>query len=94
MDKKTLLIFAKRIFDSSSKEKATRVLEQLRAILIEQGVKSDCIGLIDTMISDAPEMKEIAAQKPFLTEEDIKIAERRADERRAREALAASQGRC
>ncbi len=93
MNRKTLLIFAKRIFSSSSQEKAINNLLQLQSILAEQGASEDDIQLVKTMIMSAPELKELAA-KPDFTEEDIRIAERRAKERKAREEAAARYSRC
>ena len=93
MDKKTLLIFAKRIFSSSSETKATVSLRQLKTLLEEQGASKEDIALLETMIQSAPEMKE-AAQKAALTEVDVEIAERRARERKAREEAALHRGRC
>lgn len=93
MDKKTLLIFAKRIFSSSSETKATVSLRQLKTLLEEQGASKEDIALLEKMIQSAPEMKE-AAQKTALTEVDVEIAERRARERKAREEAARYSGRC
>ena len=93
MDRKTLLIFAKRIFNSSSENKATVSLRQLKTLLEEQGAPKDNIALLEKMIQSAPEMKE-TAQKAVLTETDVEIAERRAKERKAREAAAIYRGRC
>ena len=93
MDKKILLIFAKRIFNSSSENKAMVSLRQLKTLLEEQGAPKSDIVLLEKMIQSAPEMKE-AAQKAVLTEEDIEIAERRAKERKAREEAARCRGRC
>ncbi len=93
MDKKTLLIFAKRIFNSSSEMKAKVALRQLQTLLKEQGESQSKIDLIEKMISSAPEMKEMA-QKVILTEDDVNIAKRRADERRQREEAARHYGRC
>lgn len=93
MDKKTLLIFAKRIFNSSSETKAILSLRQLKMLLEEQGAPIGDIALLEKMIQSAPEMKE-AAQKAVLTEEDVEIAERRTKDRKAREEAARYRGRC
>ena len=93
MDKKTLLIFAKRIFNSSSETKAMVSLRQLKTLLEEQGAPKGDIALLEKMIQSAPEMKE-AAQKAVLTEVDVEIAERRSKERKAREEAARYRGRC
>ena len=93
MDKQTLLIFAKRIFNSGSLNKALLSLNQLKALLEEQGAPRDSIDLLKTMINSAPEMKD-AATKPTLTEFDVEVAQRRANERKAREEAARAYGRC
>ncbi len=93
MDKKVLLLFAKRIFNRSHITKATYNLNQLKQILIAQNAPNDCIRLIVDMIDSAPEMA-LAAQKDVLTEEDVKIAKRRADERKFREEAASKYCRC
>lgn len=93
MDKKTLLIFAKRIFNSSSETKAMVSLRQLKTLLEEQGAPKGDIALLEKMIQSAPEMKE-AAQKEILTEADVEIAERRANLRKIREEAARYRGRC
>lgn len=93
MDKKTLLIFARRIFNSSSEIKAMVSLRQLKALLEEQGAPKEDIAMLEKMIQSAPEMKK-AAQKAVLTEADVEIAERRAKERRAREEAARRYSRC
>lgn len=93
MDKKTLLIFAKKIFNNSSETKAIVSLRQLQTLLEEQGASPKDIALLEQMIQSAPEMKE-TAQKTVLTELDVEIAERRARERKAREEAARNRGRC
>ena len=93
MDKNTLLIFAKRIFSSSSEAKAVMSLRQLKTLLEEQGAPRGDIALLDKMIASAPEMKA-AANRATLTEADVEIADRRAKERQARDAAASYRGRC
>ena len=93
MDKQTLLIFAKRIFSSSSTAKAMASLNQLKRLLEEQGAPVADIALLTSMIRSAPEMKAMA-QQPVLTERDVEIAERRAKEREDRERAARHYGRC
>lgn len=93
MDKKTLLIFAKRIFSSSSSSKAILSLRQLKTLLEEQGAPKGDIALLEKMIRSAPEMQEVV-RKEVLTEADVEIADRRAKERKAREEAAAYRGRC
>ena len=93
MEKKTLLIFAKRILSSSSEEKARKSLLQLMELLKEQGAEKNAIDLLDKMIQSIPEMKE-ASQKAVLTELDVETAQKRAHERRVREAAARCIGRC
>ena len=93
MDKKTLLIFAKRIFNSSSVNKATASLRQLKTLLEEQGAPKEDIALLEKMLQSVPEMKNLDS-KAVLTEEDVKIAYRRAKERKEREEAARYSGRC
>lgn len=93
MDRNTLLIFAKRIFDSGSTTKANLSLLQLKTLLEEQGSSEDNIRLIDRMLACLPEMQEIS-KKDALSMHDIQVAERRANERKAREAAARHYGRC
>lgn len=94
MDKKTLLIFAKRIFNSGSVEKGMLTLGQLKCILMDQGADPECLLLLDKMISSACEMKEISAKTTLLSENNVNIAHRRACERKAREEAARNYGRC
>ena len=93
MNRSTILIFAKRIFSSSSVQKATASLLQLKTLLEEQGAPKSDIDLLNKMIQSAPEMREIA-KASNLSLEDVQIAERRAAERRQRELAARSYGRC
>ena len=93
MDKKTLMIFAQRIFRSSSQEKAIISLRQLKKLLEEPGTDKNNLDLLDQMMESAPEMKAISG-RILLTEEDVAIAVRRANERKAREAMATRFGRC
>ena len=93
MNKKILLIFVKRILNSGSEEKASISLRQLKTLLEEQDAPKDTIDLLEQIIQSVPEMKE-AARNAVLTEEDIKIAERRARERKARWIAARPYGRC
>ena len=93
MDKETLFKFAKRIFNSSSDFKARVSLCQLKTLLEEQGACKQDIVLLEAMIESIPEMKDIA-KKPALTEEDVRVAHRRALERKAREEAARYRGRC
>ena len=93
MDQKTLLIFAKRILSSSTNLKAETVLRQLQALLQEQGASQREIALLEKMIQSVPEMRQMADKK-VLTEADVIVAERRAMERKRREADAMRHGRC
>ena len=93
MDKKTLLIFAKRILSGSSREKAAVSLRQLQLLLEEQGAPSDHIGLLEEMLQSIPEMQK-ASSGAILTEADVHIAHRRARERILREEAAKNYGRC
>ena len=93
MNEQTLLIFAQRILNSSSEQKARVSLRQLKTLLQEQGAAKGHIALLEDMILSVPEMKE-AARKPVLTKADAEIAIRRANERKIRESAARSYGRC
>ena len=93
MDTKTILIFATRIFNSCSAQKAKISLSQLKTLLEEQGAPKECTFLIERMLQSIPET-QAAAQKAVLTENDIYIAVRRASERKRREEQASHYGRC
>ena len=93
MDKKTLLIFAKRIFNSGSREKAVLSLRELKRLLIVQGAPETYVTLIEEMVDSAQEMQTIA-NKPVLTEQDVQIAHARTLDRRRREEEARHYGRC
>ena len=93
MNRKTLLMFAKRINSNSTEEKAKNNLLQLQEILAEQGAAEADIQLVKVITMSVRELKGLP-EKPFFTENDIEIAERRARQRIAREEAAASMGRC
>lgn len=94
MDKKTLLIFMKRILDSGSQVKSNVALKQLRNILSEQGADRELVKIVDDAIDSMPEVKDMAKLKASLTESDLKIAAGRAEDRRRRAAESANRGRC
>ena len=73
MNEQTLLIFAQRILNSSSEQKARVSLRQLKTLRQEQGASKGHIALLEDMILSMPEMKE-AARKPMLTKADAEIA--------------------
>ena len=93
MKKDELLAFARKILESSSMNKATAALKQLIALLEEQGASEIDVDLVKMMARSIPEMKELANQGAF-TVEDVVIAKRRAQERKAREEAARINGRC
>jgi hypothetical protein len=93
MKKDELLAFTRKILESSSMIKAAVALNQLIALLEEQGASEIDVDLVKMMARSIPEMKELAKQGAF-TVEDVVIAERRAQERKAREEDARRYGRC
>lgn len=93
MNSKILLIFVKRILNSGSEAKASMSLYQLKTLLEGQNAPKDTIDLLEKIIRSIPEMKE-AARNAVITVEDVKIADRRAQERKAWEEAARHYGRC
>lgn len=93
MDRKTLLIFAKRILTSGSVSKAKLGLESLKFLREQQGANEWEIKLLTKMLDSLPEVQEVAKETAF-TEEDVLIAARRAQSRKEMEELARLYGRC
>lgn len=93
MNKEALLVFMQRILENGSAEKAGVSLKQLATILEQQNADPEWIGLVNRTLYGIPEAQE-AAKNQILTEEELDIAHRRAEDRRLREAAAALQGRC
>ena len=93
MNKEALLVFMQRILENGSNEKSILALQQLRAILQAQNTDPSLIALVNSTLLGIPEAKE-AAKEPLLTEMSLRIALKRAEDRRRREEAAARQGRC
>ena len=93
MTTQSLMLFMKRILESSSAEKAAASLHQLREILETQNADPEMVKLVTATIISFPEAKE-AAKEPHFSEEELKIAIDRAEKRRLREAEMANRGRC
>lgn len=84
MTKDSLMLFLKRILESGSPAKSVAALYQLREILELQNADPEFINLVRTAIDSIPEAKQ-AAMKVSFSEEDLKAAARRANERKNRE---------
>lgn len=93
MTREALLLFLKRILEKGSPEKSIESLKQLRGILVLQNAGSEMIGLVDKTLESIPEAK-VAAKKDSFSENELKIAFRRAEERKRREEEMARRGRC
>ena len=93
MTRESLILFVKRILECGSTAKSTASLNQLKEILEMQNANSEMISLLNQTIISLPEAKT-AAKEPTFTEESLRIAIRRAEDRKRREAEMASRGRC
>lgn len=93
MTKETLLVFIQKILEGSSQEKAYASLCELEQILKEQNVPNEFVRLVEQTALSIPEANEVTKTK-LVTEENLKIAIQRADERRRREEAARNHGRC
>ena len=93
MTKFSFLRFMKRILEKGSPEKSEESLRQLRKILEDQKATKEMISLVDSTLVSIPEAKEVAKRDIF-SEEELRIAFRRAADRRRREEEMARQGRC
>ena len=93
MNRESLLAFMQRILENGSALKSSVSLRQLATILEQQNADPELVNLVDLTLNAISEAKE-AAKGPVLTEETLRIAIRRAEDRRRREAAARSQGRC
>ena len=92
MDNKTLFLFMKKILSGTSQDKARQSLGQLKQIYVAQG--DERTGkLIQDAINSLPESQQVAKGTVF-TQQELNIAVRRAEARRAREAAARQYGRC
>ena len=93
MTKESLILFMKRILKNGSSAKSSASLNQLREILEMQNADRELINLVRQTIKSLPEAKS-AANEPKFTEESLRIAIRRAEERKEREREMADRGRC
>ena len=93
MTRDSLIIFLKRILEYGSTAKSSASLNQLREILEIQNADVEMINLVHQTLDSLPEAKEAARESAF-TEENLRIAIRRAEERKRREAEMADRGRC
>ena len=106
IDKHELEIFIKRILTNGTSEKAKYSLEQLKSIIIMQAlsVKEDnnsetgeLVELLRAVIENTEEFQDVAKEAKDnempLTKEDIRIAMRRVEDRKRREAEIATRGR-
>ena len=93
MTRESLLLFMKRILECGSTEKSTASLNQLKKILEMQNADSEMINLVNKTLVSLPEAKSVA-KEPTFNEESLRIAIKRAEDRKRREAEMASRGRC
>ena len=93
MTRDSLLHFMKRILEKGSPEKSEESLRQLKKILEDQKASKEMISLVNSTLISIPEAKE-AARKDSFSEEELRIAFKRASDRRRREEELARQGRC
>ena len=106
IDKHELEIFIKRILTNGTSEKAKYSLEQLKSIIIMQAlsVKEDnnaetgeLVELLRAVIENTAEFQDVAKESKDnempLTKEDIRIAMRRVEDRKRREAEMETRGR-
>ena len=93
MTRDSLIMFMKRILERGSSLKSAASLNQLKEILKEQNADAEMLELVQQAIINLPEAKS-AAKEPSFTEESLRIAIKRAEERRRREAEMENGGRC
>ena len=93
MTRDSLIIFMKRILECGSAAKSNASLNQLKEILEMQNADNAMVDLVKQTLVSLPEAKS-AAKEPTFTEESLRIAIRRAEDRKRREAEMASRGRC
>ncbi len=93
MTREALLLFMKRILERGSEQKSSASLRQLKEILMLQNADPSMVELVEKTLASLPEAKAEAAG-PALTEEDLRVAIRRAEERRQRELAMADRGSC
>ena len=83
----------KRILECGSSVKSAASLNQLKEILETQNADAGMISLVNQTLESLPEAKA-AASEPAFTEESLRTAIRRAEDRKRREAEMANRGRC
>ncbi len=93
MNRESLILFIKRILEYGSGERSAVSLKQLQTILETQGADPEMVRLVKDTLQSIPEAKKAAKAEP-LTEESLRTAIRRAEERRAWEQARAERGRC
>ena len=93
MTRASLLVFMKRILECGSEEKSRASLNQLREILETQKADAEMIDLVKKTLLNLPGVKTAAKEDPF-TEENLRIAILRSEERQRREAEMDQRGRC
>ena len=93
MTEESLVLFMKRLLEYGSVPKTVTSLIQLKQILEMQNARQELVDLVQKTIVSLPEAKKAAMEDSF-SEESLKIAIRRAEERKIREAEIASRGRC
>ena len=91
-----LLEYIRRIVRDGPERKARHILTELREILERMSTPKEQIDLVNMTILSLPEAMQEArkADGRPLTERDLQIAARRAEERRRREAELHDYGRC
>ena len=93
MTRESLILFMKRILECGSAAKSAASLKQLKDILEMQNADPDMVKLVEQTIVSLPEAKAAAKETAF-TEDRLKTAIRRAQDRKRREAELADRGRC
>ena len=93
MTEESLVLFMKRLLEYGSVTKTVTSLIQLKQILEMQNARQELVDLVQKTIVSLPEAKKAAMEDSF-SEESLRIAIRRAEERKIREAEIASRGRC
>ncbi len=81
------------ILECGSEEKSWASLNQLREILETQKADVEMIDLVKKTLLNLPGAKTAAKEDPF-TEEKLRIAILRSEERKRREAEMDQRGRC
>ena len=93
MARDSLIMFIKRILEYGSAEKSKASLNQLKEILEAQDADAAMVDLVQQTLESLPEAKAVAKEASF-SEENLRIAIRRAADRKRREEEMAYRGRC